>query len=81
MEDFIELNKYRKQLNYIDRLFDVLQDEDDGNLYENFSEKEENKFIDFIEFMNDIQYNIEKKLKIVEKRLKTEEGKYESIYN
>lgn len=81
MEDFIELNKYRKQLNYIDRLFDVLQDEDDGNLYENFSEKEENKFIDFIEFMNDIQYNIEKKLKIVEKRLKTEEGNYESIYN
>lgn len=81
MEDFIELNKYRKQLNYIDRLFNVLQDEDDGNLYENFSEKEENKFIDFIEFMNDIQYNIEKKLKIVEKRLKTEEGNYESIYN
>ena len=69
MEDFIELNKYRKQLDYIDRIFDVLQDNNDGNLYANFSEEEENKFIGFMEFLSDIQFNIEKKLKKMEENL------------
>lgn len=69
MEDFIELNKYRKQLDYIDRIFDVLQDNNDGNLYANFSEEEENKFIGFMKFLSDIQFNIEKKLKKTEENL------------
>lgn len=69
MEKFIELNKYRKQLDYIDRIFDVLQDNNDGNLYANFSEEEENKFIGFMEFLSDIQFNIEKKLKKMEENL------------
>lgn len=64
MEDFfIELNKYRKQLDYIDRIFDVLQDNNDGNLYANFSKEEESTFIGFMDFLSDIQFNIEKKIK------------------
>lgn len=66
MNKYIEMNKYRKQLNYIDKLFNILQDDEDGGLFGNFTEEEENKFADFIDFIIDVQLNVENKLKKVE---------------
>lgn len=68
MNKYIEMNKYRKQLNYIDKLFNILQDDDDGGLYSDFSNDEERKFINFIDFITNIQINTENKLKLVEEK-------------
>lgn len=68
MNKLIKINKYRKQLEYIDKVFDILHDTDDGNLYDDFTENEEQKFIKFIEFMTDIQMSVENKLKLVEEK-------------
>lgn len=66
MEKYIKINSYRKQLQYIDKVLDILQDDEDGGLFENFTEEEENKFADFIDFIIDVQLNVENKLKKVE---------------
>lgn len=66
MEKYIKINSYRKQLQYIDKILDILQDDEDGGLFRNFTEEEENKFADFIDFIIDIQINVENKLKKME---------------
>lgn len=66
MEKYIKINSYRKQLQYIDKILDILQDDEDGGLFEDFTEEEENKFVGFMDFIIDIQSNIENKLKKVE---------------
>lgn len=66
MEKYIKINSYRKQLQYIDKVLDILQDNEDGGLFGNFTEEEENKFADFIDFIIDVQLNVENKLKKVE---------------
>lgn len=66
MEDYVKLNKYRKQLDYIGNLLEIMYDENDAGLYKDFTEIEESKFCDFIDFMYDIKNNVEKKLKLVE---------------
>lgn len=66
MEKYIKINSYRKQLQYIDKVLDILQDDEDGGLFGNFTEEEENKFADFIDFIIDVQLNVENKLKKVE---------------
>lgn len=72
MDKYIKLNKYRKQLDFLDKLSEVLTEYDDGNLFADFTNEEENKYCDFIEFITDIQINVEKKLK------KVEVGNYEN---
>lgn len=66
MEKYIKINSYRKQLQYIDKVLDILQDDEDGGLFGNFTEEEENKFADFIDFIIDVQLNVENKLKKLE---------------
>lgn len=72
MDRYIKLSKYRKQLQFLDELSEVLTEYDDGNLFMDFTDEEENKYCDFIEFITDIQINVEKKLK------KVEVGNYEN---
>ena len=66
MDKYDKITKYRKQLEYIEKLFDILQETEDGGLYDDFTEYESQKFIDFADFMSDIQMNIEHKLKLLE---------------
>ena len=66
MEKYIKINSYRKQLQYIDKILDILQDDEDGGLFENFTEEEENKFVNFMDFIIDIESNVKNKLKKVE---------------
>lgn len=66
MDKYDKISKYRKQLEYIEKLFDILQDTEDGGLYDDFTEYESQKFIDFADFMSDIQMNVEHKLKLLE---------------
>ena len=66
MDKYIKLNKYRKQLEFLDELSEVLTEYDDGDLFMNFTDEEEQKYLKFIDFISDIQFNVEKKLKNVE---------------
>ncbi len=66
MDKYDKISKYRKQLEYIDRIFNILNDTEDGGLYDDFTEYESQKFIDFADFMSDIQMNVEHKLKLLE---------------
>lgn len=66
MDKYIKLNKYRKQLDFLDKLSEVLTEYDDGNLFADFTDEEENKYCNFIEFITDIEINVEKKLRKVE---------------
>ena len=66
MDKYDKISKYRKQLEYIDRIFNILNDTEDGGLYDDFTEYESQKFIDFADFMSDIQINVENKLKKME---------------
>lgn len=62
MEEYIKLNKYRKQLEYIDQVIDLLDDEEDGNLFVDFTEDEEEEFSNFIDFIITQKIKVEKKL-------------------
>lgn len=66
MEKYIKINSYRKQLKYIDKIFDILQEDEDGGLFEDFTQEEVNKFMNFMDFMIDTQSNVESKLRKVE---------------
>lgn len=66
MDKYIKLNKYRKQLKFLDELSEVLTEYDDGDLFMDFTDEEEQKYLKFIDFISDIQFNVEKKLKNVE---------------
>ena len=66
MDRYEKISKYRKQLEYIERIFDILIDDNDGGLYDDFTEYERQNFIDFATFMNEIQMCIEHKLKKLE---------------
>ena len=66
MDKYIKLNKYRKQLEFLDELSEVLTEYDDGDLFMDFTDEEEQKYLKFIDFISDIQFNVEKKLKNVE---------------
>ena len=68
MDKYDKISKYRKQLEYIDRIFNILNDTEDGGLYDDFTEYESQKFIDFADFMSDIQMNVEHKLKKLEEK-------------
>ena len=62
MEEYIKLNKYRKQLEYIDKVMDLLYIEDDGNLFVDFTENEEEEFSNFIDFIITQKIKVERKL-------------------
>lgn len=66
MDRYIKLSKYRKQLQFLDELSEVLTEYDDGNLFMDFTDEEEKKYEDFIDFISNTQINVEKKLKNVE---------------
>lgn len=66
MDRYIKLSKYRKQLQFLDELSEVLTEYDDGNLFMDFTDEEEKKYEDFIDFISNTQINVEKKLKAVE---------------
>lgn len=66
MDKCIKLNKYRKQLKFLDELSEVLTEYDDGDLFMDFTDEEEQKYLKFIDFISDIQFNVEKKLRKVE---------------
>lgn len=66
MDRYEKISKYRKQLEYIERIFDILIDDNDGGLYDDFTEYDRQNFIDFATFMNEIQMCIEHKLKKLE---------------
>lgn len=66
MDKYIKLNKYRKQLKFLDELSEVLTEYDDGDLFMDFTDEEEQKYLKFIDFISDIQFNVEKKLRKVE---------------
>lgn len=72
MEEYIKLNKYRKQLEYINKLIDVLTDVEDGDLFIDFTEQEEDKFIEFIDFMREIEKKVKNKLEKIERSDKNE---------
>lgn len=72
MEDYTKLNKHKKQLEYVSKLLDLLADENDGELFEDLTQQESDKIMDFIEFMSDIELNIENKLKKVEEKIENE---------
>lgn len=67
MEEYIKLNKYRKQLEYINKLTDILTDVDDGDLFIDFTEQEEDKFIEFMDFMREIEKKVKNKLEKIER--------------
>ncbi|MGM9881485.1 MAG: hypothetical protein ACI31S_01425 [Bacilli bacterium] len=69
MENYLKLVKYRKQLEYIDKIFKILQDENDGNLYNCLTYEEIYKFDNFMDFLTNVQINTEKKLKEVTNKL------------
>ena len=62
MEEYLILRKIRKKIEYINRLIDVFEDENDGLLYEEMSESEQEKFDNFYEFLNDLLLEKEKRL-------------------
>lgn len=62
MEEYIKLNKYRKQLEYIDKVLNSLDDEEDGNLFVDFTEDEEEEFSNFIDFIITQKIKVEKRL-------------------
>lgn len=66
MDKYIKLNKYRKQLKFLDELSEVLTEYNDGDLFMDFTDEEEQKYLKFIDFISDIQFNVEKKLRKVE---------------
>ena len=66
MDRYEKISKYRKQLEYIERIFDILIDDNDGGLYDDFTEYDEQNFTDFATFMNEVQMCIEHKLKNLE---------------
>lgn len=66
MDRYIKLSKYRKQLQFLDELSEVLTEYDDGNLFMDFTDEEEKKYENFIDFISNTQINVEKKLKAVE---------------
>lgn len=66
MDKYIKLDKYRKQLKFLDELSEVLTEYDDGDLFMDFTDEEEQKYLKFIDFISDIQFNVEKKLRKVE---------------
>ena len=69
MDKYDKISKYRKQLEYIDRIFNILNDRDDGNLYAEFTEYDEQAFLDFIACLNDIEMNIEMNIEFKLKKL------------
>lgn len=74
MEEYIKLNKYRKQLEYIDQVIDLLYIEDDGNLFVDFTEDEEEEFSNFIDFITTQKGKIEKRLNKYENKRSEKKG-------
>lgn len=72
MEEYIELNKCKKQLEYISNLLDVLAEENDGGLFEKLSEKEIEIVNNFYDFLNDKESKTKNKLKKIERKIKNE---------
>lgn len=66
MDRYEKISKYRKQLEYIERIFNILIDDNDGGLYDDFTEYDRQNFTDFATFMNEVQMCIEHKLKNLE---------------
>lgn len=59
----LKILKLRKQLKYLDNLDDILEDNDDGGLYDNLNNNEEKTFNNFIDFLIDLKIKIEKEIK------------------
>ena len=72
MEEYVELNRYKKQIEYISNLLDILSDENDGGLFDDFTEKEADIFYNFHEFLNDKENKIKNKLGKIERKIKNE---------
>ena len=64
-----ELGKLRIQIEYIEKIEDTLSDMNDGGLYNDFTEKEEKTYLNFLDFMIDLKILKEKQLKKIEKNL------------
>lgn len=71
MEEYIELNKCKKQLEYISKLSDILSDENDGGLFDDFTEKEADIFYNFYDFLNNTENKIKNKLGKIEGKIKS----------
>lgn len=60
--------KLREQLEYLDRLEDVLCDCDDGGLYTDLNMDEEKDFQYFLNFLSDLEIKVEKELRKLENK-------------
>lgn len=60
--------KLREQLEYLDRLEDVLCDCDDGGLYADLNREEEKDFQYFLNFLSDLEIKVEKELRKLESK-------------
>lgn len=74
-----ELKKIRKQIEYMDEIDNVLLDTDDGGLYRDFTEEENNIFDNFLDFMSDLRIAKEKQLKAIEKNIVMNNKNYNNI--
>lgn len=66
-----KISMLRKQLKYIESLYDILTELDDGGFYRGFSEDKEKFFDSMIEFTIDQKKEKEEELKKIEEKLLT----------
>ena len=63
----------------MDEIDNVLLDTDDGGLYRDFTEEENNIFDNFLDFMSDLRIAKEKQLKAIEKNIVMNNKNYNNI--
>lgn len=62
-----ELKKLRRQLDYIEEIDYILLNIDDGGLYHDFTDKEEETYLNFLDFISNLKILKEKQLNKIEK--------------
>ena len=62
-----ELKKLRRQLEYIEEIDYILLNIDDGGLYHDFTDEEEETYLNFVDFISNLKILKEKQLNKIEK--------------
>lgn len=68
MSDILKINTLKNQLIYIDKIVEILDDKNDGNLWHYMTEEEQKGFDSFLDLLSDLTVKKEREMrKITEK--------------
>ncbi len=68
MSDILKINTLKNQLIYIDKIVEILDDKNDGNLWYYMTEEEQKGFDSFLDLLSDLTVKKEREMrKITEK--------------